>query len=147
MMNKKSTWLPGRVFHNILVSAFLLTALPGWAQWKPAGDRIRTEWGEKLNPEQVLPEYPRPQLVRAEWQNLNGLWNYAILPLGTQPTEWEGESLVPFVCLHLYDIQPILKGAIFVHEVFDFESQKIIGSDTQGEANREDGVFTVHAVR
>lgn len=95
-MNKKSTWLPGRVFHNILVSAFLLTALPGWAQWKPAGDRIRTEWGEKLNPEQVLPEYPRPQLVRAEWQNLNGLWNYAILPLGTQPTEWEGEILVPF---------------------------------------------------
>ncbi len=95
-MKNKSMMLPGRVACTLLASAFLLMSLPGHAQWKPAGDRIRTEWGERLDPEQVLPEYPRPQLVRGEWQNLNGLWHYAILPLGTQPTAWEGEILVPF---------------------------------------------------
>ena len=34
--------------------------------------------------------------MRGDWQNLNGLWNYAILPLGEQPAAWEGEILVPF---------------------------------------------------
>ena len=34
------------------------------AEWKIAGDKIRTEWAEKVNPSNVLPEYPRPQLVR-----------------------------------------------------------------------------------
>ena len=35
---------------------------PSLAQWKPAGDRIKTEWGEKLDPANVLPEYPRPMM-------------------------------------------------------------------------------------
>ena len=46
---------------------------------------IGTEWGEKLDPQNVLPEYPRPQMTRTQvqdgWQNLNGLWNYAILQM------------------------------------------------------------------
>lgn len=46
--------------------------------WHPVGDRIRTEYAEKVSPKNVLAEYPRPQLVRADWQNLNGLWSYAI---------------------------------------------------------------------
>lgn len=67
------------------------------AQWKPAGERIRTTWGEKLNPQQVLPEYPRPILERPDWQNLNGLWNYAITSVGASaPTTYDGEILVPF---------------------------------------------------
>src|SRR5690606_37020556 len=45
----------------------------------------------------VLPEYPRPQMVRGEWQNLNGLWNYAVTSLlDDQPNEWQGKILVPF---------------------------------------------------
>ena len=47
-------------------------------QWEPAGDRIMTEWASQVDPDNVLPEYPRPQMVREEWQNLNGLWSYAI---------------------------------------------------------------------
>ena len=43
-----------------------------------------------------LPEYPRPQLVREQWLNLNGNWSYAILPQGTEFVTPEGEIVVPF---------------------------------------------------
>lgn len=80
----------------ILTAAALLTTLGSMAQWQPAGDRIRTAWSEEIDPQNVLPEYPRPQMVRSEWKNLNGLWNYAIRPLGEQPAAFDGEILVPF---------------------------------------------------
>ena len=74
----------------LLTAAALVTTLAGVAQWQPAGDRIRTQWGEKLDPHNVLPQYPRPQMVRGDWQNLNGLWDYAILPLGQTPDKFQG---------------------------------------------------------
>lgn len=84
----------------LLTAAALLTTLAGAAQWQPAGGRIGTEWGEKLDPQNVLPEYPRPQMTRVQvqdgWQNLNGLWDYAILPAGQTPKKFDGRILVPF---------------------------------------------------
>ena len=84
----------------LLTAAALLTTLAGAAQWQPAGDRIGTEWGEKLDPQNVLPEYPRPQMTHTQvqdgWQNLNVLWNYAILPMGETPEKYDGQILVPF---------------------------------------------------
>lgn len=76
--------------------AFLISN--GFAQeWKPAGDKIKTAWASKVDPSNPLPEYPRPQMVRDQWQNLNGLWNYAILPKGAnQPEKFDGKILVPF---------------------------------------------------
>ena len=64
--------------------------------WAPAGDRIMTSWGENLDPTNVLPEYPRPQLVRDQWQNLNGLWHYAITAADAEPEKMDGAILVPF---------------------------------------------------
>lgn len=67
------------------------------AQWKPAGERIKTEWATKIDVENVLPEYPRPIMERPDWVNLNGLWNYAITPVGqAAPQKYEGQILVPF---------------------------------------------------
>ena len=67
------------------------------AQWKPMGDKIKTAWAEKIDPNNVLPEYPRPIMERDKWQNLNGLWDYAILPMGQQePQTFDGKILVPF---------------------------------------------------
>ena len=55
-----------------------------------------TSWGENLDPTNVLPEYPRPQLVRDQWQNLNGLWHYAITAADAEPEKMDGAILVPF---------------------------------------------------
>ena len=56
-----------------------------------------TRWAAAVNPTNAHPEYPRPQLVRPDWLNLNGLWNYAVTPLALpEPTNFEGTILVPF---------------------------------------------------
>lgn len=82
---------------RIALLASLLSVSVAYAQWKPAGDKIKTNWAETLNPNNVLPEYPRPIMERADWVNLNGLWDYAILPLGkNEPQQFDGKILVPF---------------------------------------------------
>jgi hypothetical protein len=67
------------------------------AQWKPQGTKLKTIWAEKVDPNAVLPEYPRPIMQREEWKNLNGLWNYAIQEVGKEiPKKYDGKILVPF---------------------------------------------------
>src|SRR5665647_1987183 len=74
-----------------------ICVLQTFAQWKPAGDKIKTSWAEKIDVKNVLPEYPRPIMERAEWVNLNGLWDYAILKAGlAEPSKFDGQILVPF---------------------------------------------------
>ncbi|WP_026400576.1 glycoside hydrolase family 2 protein [Actinomadura rifamycini] len=55
---------------------------------------LTTPWGEELDPDEVLPEYPRPQLVRGGYLNLNGRWEYAFAP--DEPDAFDGEIIVPF---------------------------------------------------
>ena len=74
-----------------------LFALGSSEQWKPAGDKIKTKWAEQIDSQNVLPEYPRPQLERTDWVNLNGEWEYAIKPKGeVEPNSFDGNILVPF---------------------------------------------------
>lgn len=82
---------------NLLLLVMLSLMLVVNAQYAPAGDKIKTDWGAKVTPENVLPEYPRPMMVRSDWQNLNGLWQYAITPKGEKtPASYDGDILVPF---------------------------------------------------
>ena len=82
---------------TLFVCCALALALGAQAQWKPVGDKIKTPWSEQVNPANVLPEYPRPQLERGDWQNLNGEWEYAIKPVGdVEPATFDGKILVPF---------------------------------------------------
>lgn len=54
-----------------------------------------TPWGEKIN-DTPLQEYPRPQLRRKSYFNLNGVWQYSITKSSTHPQKYDGEILVPF---------------------------------------------------
>lgn len=58
--------------------------------------QLYTKWGETIDPERVLNEYPRPQLKRNNYVILNGYWNYSITKSMDKPKEFEGRILVPF---------------------------------------------------
>jgi beta-galactosidase/beta-glucuronidase len=69
------------------------------SDWQIVPGHITTQWAADVNPSNTLPDYPRPQLQRSEWQNLNGLWEYAILPVSDSnaiPATFQGKILVPF---------------------------------------------------
>ncbi|HEV2831058.1 MAG TPA: glycoside hydrolase family 2 TIM barrel-domain containing protein [Hanamia sp.] len=87
---------------SMMIPAFLLMAISVIAQnndWKIVPGRITTPWADSVNPANVLHEYPRPQMQRNDWINLNGLWQYAALPLSGEkniPSSFQGNILVPF---------------------------------------------------
>ncbi|MCA9216477.1 MAG: hypothetical protein KDB27_25585 [Planctomycetales bacterium] len=65
--------------------------------WSPVKDSMMTKWGEAVQADAAWQEYPRPQLVRKKWVNLNGLWNYSVRSESAdQPSSWDGKILVPF---------------------------------------------------
>jgi len=65
--------------------------------WKPAKGPLTTRWAKEVTPENVHKEYPRPQMVRENWMNLNGLWDYAITPKDAEHAhQFDGQILVPF---------------------------------------------------
>jgi hypothetical protein len=77
----------------VALAAVASTALA----WQPAQGPLLTRWAHDVTPDRTHPEYPRPQLVRKDWLNLNGLWDYAIAEkTAARPSEWQGQILVPF---------------------------------------------------
>ncbi len=58
--------------------------------------QLYTKWGERLDPDHVLEEYPRPGMVRDSYLNLNGKWEYAITGKAEAPGNFDGTILVPF---------------------------------------------------
>lgn len=80
----------------ILTTLAVLISASAAAQWQPVGNEIRTRWASEVTPENVHKEYPRPQMVRQTWQNLNGLWDYAITSVNDERFTPEGKILVPF---------------------------------------------------
>ncbi|MFH1881207.1 MAG: hypothetical protein ABIL62_00665 [Planctomycetota bacterium] len=79
----------------VLCSLFICSSLR--ADWQPANGPLMTRWAKQVSPDNVHAEYPRPQMVRKSWWNLNGLWEYAIQPKDEpQPKNFDGQILVPF---------------------------------------------------
>lgn len=80
----------------LLLASFSASAQGGWQM---AQGKITTQWSAQVSPQNALPEYPRPQMVRDQWNNLNGLWEYTIVPKtgsNALPVKYEGNILVPF---------------------------------------------------
>ena len=86
------------LYGALFLSTGLVSAQsPPTAQLQPAP--IMSRWEKQVTADNAWREYPRPQLVRKQWQNLNGMWEYAITPkTAPQPTKYDGQILVPF-CL------------------------------------------------
>ena len=102
----------------------------GNESWTPAGDHIMTVWGENLDPSNVLQEYPRPQMIRERWMNLNGLWEYAVTADDAQPEKMEGNILVPFA------IESALSGvgrAVTENDVLWYERSFEVPEDWTGQ--------------
>lgn len=82
--------------HCLLFALVIFSSISN-AAWKPVEGRIMTRWAADVTPDDVLPEYPRPMMERADWLNLNGLWDYAIQPrTESTPSRYNGKILVPF---------------------------------------------------
>ena len=90
-----------------LTLSLLIIALPAAAPAQPTAPAptLVTRFAADVDAEHPLPEYPRPQLVRDRWLNLNGQWDYAIVPGGSlpdgthkliPPEKWQGRIVVPF---------------------------------------------------
>jgi len=118
---------PGDRLIPILLLCYFWTAAVFAQGWRPAGDNLKTGWAHQVRPESVLPEYPRPELERAQWQNLNGLWDYAVT--GSQavkpPSSWQGTILVPF-CIEssLSGVQKRFTGANYLWYHRDFTAMR-----------------------
>ncbi len=86
---------PAKPVLSVLSVLFILSSFAG--DWAPAKGPLMTRWAAQVDPGNCLPEYPRPQMVRSNWLNLNGLWDYAVRPLDwPQPQAYDGKILVPF---------------------------------------------------
>ena len=76
-MKRRNFWC------GFVLLAMSVAASPAWG-WQPAEGPLKTRWTKDVSPEKAWPEYPRPQMVRKDWTNLNGLWQYAIRPRGDE---------------------------------------------------------------
>jgi len=80
-----------------VLASLLCQAGAAESAWQPAEGPLKTRWAKDVSPTDVLPEYPRPQLVRKDWLNLNGLWSLASAPKdAARPEAFPNQILVPF---------------------------------------------------
>ncbi len=61
---------------NSSIDLVITSAATGGISWQPKQAPLMTDWAQQVNPANVLPEYPRPQMVRSNWMSLNGVWQF-----------------------------------------------------------------------
>ncbi|MGH3467169.1 MAG: glycoside hydrolase family 2 protein, partial [Thermocrispum sp.] len=89
----------GVIAVTVTATAALMSAPANADPWQPGTPPLSTPWTDDVGPDNALPEYPRPQLTRDAWQNLNGVWEFAGTDdLGTPPVgqTLDERILVPY---------------------------------------------------
>ena len=82
-----------------IITLFTISVMATTFAYEKAKCPLTTVWGEKVTPENAWRGYPRPQMVRENWVNLNGEWDYAVTSVTNtsgRPKTWDGKILVPF---------------------------------------------------
>jgi beta-galactosidase/beta-glucuronidase len=81
---------------GIILALLPCVPLTSGASWQPVAGPLKTRWAKDVSPENAHPEYPRPQMVRQDWLNLNGLWDFAITSKDAKRATFQTQILVPF---------------------------------------------------
>ncbi|SER17360.1 Glycosyl hydrolases family 2 [Lentzea xinjiangensis] len=75
----------GVLVGTLITATFITPTAAHAVEWVPKTPPLATPWTSQVSPANALPEYPRPQLQRPEWQNLNGVWEFAGAPNLSNP--------------------------------------------------------------
>ncbi len=87
------------VVRACLLAALLIvsTGLSSGKEWTATEAPLATRWAKRVTPANAWQEYPRPQMKRETWQNLNGLWHYAVTDRTvSEVDDFDGKILVPY---------------------------------------------------
>jgi hypothetical protein len=115
-----------------ILSLAICTLIPSLVfaqQWQPKKAALMSKFAKDVNPNSVLPEYPRPQLTRVKWMNLNGLWQYQpgaaadALPTGNLSSN----ILVPF------PVESALSGVMEHHDRLWYRRKFTVPATWKGE--------------
>ncbi|BDI29350.1 hypothetical protein CCAX7_14010 [Capsulimonas corticalis] len=119
-----------RLHSATIILLLLAGSAHAQADWKPAHSRIETRWAKDVSPTNALPDYPRPQLARDRWQNLNGVWEYQAGNEGDAvPTgrTLSSKILVP------YPVESALSGVMEHHDRLWYRRAFTVPSDWRGK--------------
>lgn len=123
----KRASIPGSILMLLMVS--FASAEP----WKPVAGPLMTRWAKDVSPEKVLPEYPRPQMVRPTWLNLNGLWQ---LQLADGPEEPAFGKDLPMQILVPFPVESALSGVMKHSERLVYRRTFEVPNDPQWSGKR-----------
>jgi hypothetical protein len=115
-----------------IVLILSLFGLAGIAQaaWSMKQSRLMTRWASQVDVNHPLPEYPRPQLVRQEWQNLNGLWQYQ--PGASDDAVPAGQTLSSQILVP-FPVESAISGIMDHHEHLWYRRQFEIPAEWNGQ--------------
>lgn len=106
---------------------------PTESGWQAKQSPLKTPWTDKVSPVNALPEYPRPQMVRPDWLNLNGVWQFASAAEGAEPPF--GQNLAERILVP-YPVKSPLSG-IMRHETRMFYRRRfVMPAAWRGDAKR-----------
>src|SRR6266478_2212459 len=96
-MNKRTFHKPVVQIGKFLMAGALAFPLISQGAWQSASGPLQTRWAKDVSPAKAHPEYPRPQMMRKDWLNLNGLWELTITNKeAPKPDSFQTQILVPF---------------------------------------------------